>query len=120
MWNRQALQELIQNKLSGYQFIVVANREPYIHQRVGHRVECIFPASGMATAIDPIIRTCGGTWIAHGSGSADRQTVDANDHVRVPPDNPCYTLRRVWLTKQQEEGYYYGLSNEALWPLCHI
>lgn len=120
MWNKQALQELIQTKLAGYQFIVVANREPYIHQRVGNRIECIFPASGMATAIDPIIRTCGGTWIAHGSGDADRQTVDAHDRIRVPPENPSYTLRRVWLSKQQEEGYYYGLSNEALWPLCHI
>lgn len=74
----------------------------------------------MATALDPIMRACGGTWIAHGSGDADRHMVDAHDHIRVPPDSPAYTLRRVWLTKEQEERYYYGLSNEALWPLCHI
>src|SRR6185312_7001703 len=78
------------------------------------------PASGMATALDPVMRACDGVWVAHGSGNADRKTVDAKDHIRVPPDDPRYTLRRVWLTKEQEQGYYYGLSNTALWPLCHI
>jgi trehalose 6-phosphate synthase len=120
MWTKEALHDLIETRLRDYQFLVVANREPYIHRRVGKRIECIFPASGMATALDPIMRACGGTWIGHGSGDADRLMVDAQDHVCVPPDDPCYTLRRVWLTKEQEEGYYYGLSNEALWPLCHI
>ena len=78
------------------------------------------PASGMATALDPMMLACGGTWVAHGSGDADRLTVDADDRVRVPPENPRYTLRRVWLTKEQEEGYYHGLANSGLWPLCHI
>ncbi len=120
MWNRNALHELIETKLTDHQLIVVANREPYIHRRIGTRVECMFPASGMATALDPILKACGGTWIAHGSGDADRETVDSYDHVQVPPDQPQYTLRRVWLTKEEEEGYYFGLSNEGLWPLCHI
>lgn len=120
MWTRDALHELIGTKLRDFQLIVVANREPYIHRRAGIRVECMFPASGMATALDPILRACGGTWIAHGSGDADRETVDAYDRVQVPPDDPRYTLRRVWLTKEQEQGYYYGLANEGLWPLCHV
>ena len=120
MWTKEALHDLIENKLHDYQLIVVANREPYIHRYVGKRIECISPASGMCTALDPIMRACGGVWIAHGSGDADRKTVDRDDRVRVPPDEPRYTLRRVWLTKEQEQGYYYGLSNNALWPLCHI
>jgi trehalose 6-phosphate synthase len=120
MWTQHALHELIRTKLRDYQLIVVANREPYIHRRVGKRTECIFPASGMATALDPIMRACGGTWIGHGSGDADRESVDTHDHVAVPPNQPQYTLRRVWLTKEEEQGYYYGLSNEGLWPLCHI
>lgn len=120
MWTKEALHDLIQTKLCDYQLIVVANREPYTHRHAGRRIECVFPASGMATALDPILRACGGTWVAHGSGDADRNMVDARDHVRVPPDEPCYTLRRVWLTKEQEQGYYYGLANQALWPLCHI
>src|SRR5262249_21522025 len=96
-------------------------REPYIHRRdrVG-KIAVQVPASGMVTAIEPIMRACSGTWIAHGSGPADRDVVDKQDHVRVPPENPSYTLRRVWLSEQEEEGYYYGFSNEGLWPLCHL
>lgn len=120
MWNKASLHRLIDEKLRDHKLIVVANREPYIHRFVGDSIECIKPASGMATALDPILRSCGGTWVAHGSGNADRKMVDDGDHVQVPPDNPSYTLRRVWLSKDQEEGYYYGLSNEGLWPLCHI
>ena len=120
MWTRQTLRELIAAKMSGYQFIVVANREPFIHRYNGEQIEVLNPASGMASAIDPIMDASGGTWIAHGSGDADRDTVDEHDRLRVPPDDPAYTLRRVWMTRQQEQGFYYGLSNEGLWPLCHV
>ena len=78
------------------------------------------PASGLVTALEPILRACDGTWIAQGTGDADRDTVDADDHVRVPPDHPQYTLRRVWLTPEEERGFYYGFANEGIWPLCHI
>ena len=74
----------------------------------------------MASALDPVMRACGGLWVAHGSGDADRQTVDHRDHVAVPPEAPEYTLRRVWLSKKEEEGYYSGLANQGLWPLCHV
>jgi alpha,alpha-trehalose-phosphate synthase [UDP-forming] len=120
MWTRQALEQLIDTKLSGYKFIVVANREPYIHKFHGNDITCMRPASGMATAVDPIMQASGGTWIAHGSGDADKFTVDKHDHVLVPPEDPTYTLRRIWLSKQQEDGFYYKLANEGLWPLCHI
>lgn len=120
MWTKEALHEMVEAKLHDHKFIVVANREPYIHRYVGKRIECVQPASGMTTALDPILRACGGVWVAHGSGDADHATVDMHDHVQVPPEDPRYTLRRVWLTKEQEQGYYYGLSNEGLWPLCHI
>jgi trehalose 6-phosphate synthase len=120
MWARQALHDLITHDLHGHKFIVVANREPYIHRYVDGTIESIRPASGMATALDPIMRASGGVWVAHGSGDADRATVDANDHIAVPPDQPTYTLRRVWLTKDQEDGFYYGLANQGLWPLCHV
>src|SRR6516162_105908 len=120
MWTRHALHELISSKLSGYKFIVVANREPFIHSFKGSEIACMRPASGMATAINPIMQASGGTWIAHGSGEADRLTVDEHDRLAVPPESPTYTLRRIWLSKQQEDGFYYKLSNEGLWPLCHI
>ena len=120
MWTRQTLHDLISNKMAGYRFIVVANREPFIHRYVDDQITVIKPASGLVTAIDPIMDSSGGTWIAHGSGDADRDVVDEFDRIRVPPDNPTYTLRRVWLTREQERGYYYGLANEGLWPLCHV
>jgi trehalose-6-phosphate synthase len=120
MWTESALHDLIASRMNNYQVIVVANREPYVHRFAGDSIECIRPASGMAAALDPVIRASGGTWVAHGSGDADRLTVDEHDHVQVPPDNPAYTLRRVWLSKELEEAYYHGLSNEGLWPLCHV
>jgi alpha,alpha-trehalose-phosphate synthase [UDP-forming] len=121
MWNKEALHHLVETKLRDYRFIVVANREPYVHHYTPDRqIEWMAPASGMVSALDPIMRACGGTWIAEGSGDADRKTADEQGHVAVPPDNPSYTLRRLWLTKEQQNGYYYGLANEGLWPLCHV
>jgi len=120
-WNRERLHELIESRLEGRKFIVVSNREPFIHRhRKDGSVECIRPASGMATALHPIMMASGGTWIAHGAGDADREVVDANDCVMVPPEAPGYKLRCVWITPELELGFYYGLANEGLWPLCHI
>ncbi|HKY22471.1 MAG TPA: trehalose-6-phosphate synthase [Vicinamibacterales bacterium] len=100
--------------------VVVANREPYIHNKSADNVKWIRPASGLVTALDPIMRATGGVWVAHGSGSGDRETADERGRLRVPPNKPAYTLRRIWLSKEEEEGYYYGFANRALWPLCHI
>jgi alpha,alpha-trehalose-phosphate synthase [UDP-forming] len=120
MWTKDALQDLLATNVRDQQFLVLANREPYQHRQVGGRIECLAPSSGMVSALDPIMRATGGVWVAHGSGNADRKTVDRHGHVRVPPADPAYTLRRVWLTKEQEDGYYNGLANEGLWPLCHM
>lgn len=119
-WDRARLEGLIGAELSNRKFIAVSNREPYIHRFTEDGIACFRPASGMSTAIDPIMMASGGTWIAHGAGDADAEVVDQNDSLQVPPDSPRYRLRRVWLTKEEEEGYYYGLSNRALWPLCHV
>ena len=119
-WTPEALRTILRGELRGEDVIVVSNREPYIHQRRGDRIEVQRPASGLVTALEPIMRACSGTWIAHGSGSADREVVDAKDRVAVPPENPAYSIRRVWLSAEEEAGYYYGFANEGLWPLCHI
>ncbi len=120
VWCQDDLHRLIEEKLSGHRVVVVANREPYIHKYEGDSIQLIRPASGMASALDPVMLACNGTWVGHGSGDADRAVVDEHDRIRVPPENPRYTLRRVWLTAEQEEGFYYGLANGGLWPLCHI
>jgi trehalose 6-phosphate synthase len=120
-WTPQALRQVVRDHLRSAQVIIVSNREPYIHNfNADHHPVVQVPASGMVTALEPIMRACSGVWVAHGAGTADRETVDRNDQLRVPPDNPSYTLRRVWLTPEQEQGYYYGFSNEGLWPLCHL
>ena len=122
-WDVTRLRALIKTDLAGADVILVSNREPCVHsvQSNGntHDIRCEIPAGGLVSALEPIARGCGGTWIAHGSGSADRQTVDANDRIQVPPGDPCYTLRRVWLSEEEETGYYLGFANESLWPLCH-
>jgi alpha,alpha-trehalose-phosphate synthase [UDP-forming] len=119
MWTAERLRVSVQSKPLGPLF-VVSNREPYMHVRRGKNTELLIPASGLVTALEPILRACDGTWIAFGAGDADRDAVDRHDHLRVPPDKPEYTLRRVWLSKETEQGYYYGFSNDGLWPLCHI
>lgn len=119
-WTPDTLRNLLHKQLTGEQIIVVSNREPYIHIHGNDGIEIQRPASGLVTAVEPVMRACSGIWIAHGGGSADREVVDKNDHVQVPPDNPDYTLRRIWLTREEENGYYYGFANEGLWPLCHI
>ena len=120
MWTADRLAVQIQTRLHGGRLFVVSNREPYIHQRNGKTLEVTVPPSGLVTALEPVLTACDGTWIAHGSGDADKEVVDGHDRLRVPPENPRYTLRRIWLSKEEEEGYYYGFSNEGLWPLCHI
>ncbi len=120
MWTKEELFQMVQARLAGHKLIVVSNREPYVHRHGEDGIEVQQPASGMAAAIDPIMRACGGTWIAHGSGNADREVVDQQNHVAVPPANPRYTLRRVWLTEQQENDYYFGCANQSIWPLCHV
>ncbi|HUG25235.1 alpha,alpha-trehalose-phosphate synthase (UDP-forming) [Piscinibacter sp.] len=119
-WNPERLRTLLRTQLRGDQVIVVSNREPYIHEHGPNGIVVRRPASGLVTAVEPVMRACSGTWIAHGGGSADRESVDADDRVGVPPGRNEYMLRRLWLTPEEEQGYYYGFANEGMWPLCHV
>jgi trehalose 6-phosphate synthase len=119
-WNAETLRSVLEGELKGHEVIVVSNREPYIHLRDGDSVRVQRPASGLVTALEPVMQACSGTWIAHGSGSADRDVVDGHDRIAVPPGEPAYQLRRIWLTPEEETGYYSGFANEGMWPLCHI
>lgn len=120
-WTAERLKSVLREQLHWERIVVLANREPYIHDRTeSGEVRVRHPASGLVTALEPLLRACSGTWVAHGSGTADRENVDTFDRVAVPPEDPRYQLRRVWLSEQEEDGFYYGFSNEGLWPLCHI
>lgn len=118
--DKESLYELVQSKLGNSLFIVTSNREPYIHEMSGNDIKCRRPVSGLTEALDPVLRASGGTWVAQGTGDADRKVVDEHDRIRVPPDKPEYTLRRIWLTQEDVNGFYLGFANETLWPLCHI
>ena len=120
VWTAERLRISLQSKLKGKPLFVVSNREPYMHVRGDRGIDLVVPASGLVTALEPVLVASDGTWVAHGSGNADRETVDSSDRLRVPPDLPSYTLRRVWLTEEEVQGYYEGFANEGLWPLCHI
>ena len=121
-WTEGRLRDVIHARLGENALYLVSNREPYMHviDEATGSPRCIRPAGGVVTALDPIMRASGGMWIAHGAGNADRQFVNSKDKLGVPPEDIGYILKRVWLSKEEEEGYYYGLANEGLWPLCHI
>jgi len=120
MWTREDLEQMINNRFMGYDFIVVSNREPYVHEYSGKRIRCLRSIGGLITALDPIMRASKGIWVAYGSGDADRDVVDTENKIRVPPEDAKYTLKRVWMSKEEENGFYYGYANQALWPLSHI
>jgi alpha,alpha-trehalose-phosphate synthase [UDP-forming] len=119
-WTPERLRVFVQGRLRGSRLFAVSNREPYEHSHGASGVEWSVPASGLVTAMEPVLRACDGTWVAQATGSADRETSDEFDRVRVPPDHPQYSLRRVWLSEEEEKGFYLGFANEGLWPLCHI
>lgn len=119
-WGPERLRSALTEHLHGERVVILANREPYIHEKTADGIRVLHPASGLVSALEPVMRACSGVWVAHGSGSADRETVDANDTVRVPPGEESYAVRRVWLSEAEEDGYYYGFSNEGIWPLCHV
>ena len=120
LWTAERLAVHIRNRAGSSKIFVVSNREPYMHMRQGREIACVVPPSGLVTALEPVLRACDGVWVASGTGDADRAAVDEFDRLRVPPDDPRYTLRRVWLSEEEESRYYEGFSNEGLWPLCHI
>ena len=119
MYTKEDLQRLARYQLGNHHLIIVSNRQPYQHQLVDGQIRQVIPAGGLTAALDPMMQACGGTWIAHGGGSGDRLVVEAGNRVMVPTDDPSYALRLLWLTEEEQRGYYHGFSNQALWPLCH-
>ncbi|MSU56245.1 MAG: trehalose-6-phosphate synthase [Candidatus Taylorbacteria bacterium] len=117
-WTAERLKEFVKVHVKGHQIYVVSNREPYVHTRMKNKITYSTPAHGMVTAVESVMEACGGLWIAHGSGNADKETADKLGEIRVPPEEPKYTLKRIWLTEEEVQGHYIGFSNEALFPLC--
>lgn len=118
-WTAERVRDTFDETFPDGQLTVVSNRQPYAHVRSDGEIDVKKPAGGLVLALDPVMRALGGTWVAWGHGDADRKAVDEHDRVRVPPEDPDYTVRRLWLDEEQVENYYLGYSNQALWPLCH-
>jgi len=118
-WSPRRVRDTFRRAIPEGHLVVVSNRQPYAHERGDEEIEVERPTGGLALSLDPVLQAAGGTWIAWGHGSADHDVVDEHDRVAVPPENPAYTLRRLWLTDAEIEGYYLGYSNQALWPMCH-
>ena len=118
-WTKERLREFIKDILKNRKIIVASNTEPFVHSKQGNKINSFMPSSGLVTAIEPVMESCGGTWIAYGSGNADKLVVDKDDKINLPPREPKYTLKRIWLTEEEIRCYYNGFSNEGLWPLCH-
>jgi len=118
-WTAERLKEFVKTYLKDRKIFAVSNREPYVHSKIKNEIMCSVPASGMVTAVEPVMEACGGVWLAQASGDADKETSDANGKLQVPPDDPKYTLKRIWLSEKEKKEFYAGFSNEALWALCH-
>jgi trehalose 6-phosphate synthase len=112
--------ELFRAAFPGSRLVVVSNREPYEHRRRGGEIVSSRPAGGITSALDPLLQAVGGVWIAWGSGNADAEVTDPGGRVRVPPEAPRYTLRRIWLNRSEVRHYYLGFANQFLWPLFHL
>jgi len=111
--------ESVTDALDDRELLVASNREPYAHGFDDDGITYTRPAGGLTAALDPIMQELSGTWIAWGSGDADFEVADDGGRVAIPPEDPAYTLRRLHLSERQLSGYYYGYSNQVLWPLCH-
>jgi len=118
-WTKERLKEFVKDILKNRKIIVASSTEPFVHFKQGNKINSFVPSSGLITAIEPLMESCGGTWIAHGSGNADKLVVDKDNKINLPPREPKYTLKRIWLTEDEVRCYYNGFSNEGLWPLFH-
>ena len=107
------------SRLEQWHLVVVSNRQPYRHTFENDEIVVDRPAGGLTAGLDPVVQQTDGTWVAWGDGDADREAIDDGDSVRVPPEDPAYTLKRVWLSASAVADYYYGFSNRVLWPLSH-
>src|SRR3989338_6723883 len=120
MWTKKQLQETMKAKLADYLLVVASNRQPYSHIFKGGKVVCQRQPGGLVTALNPVLEATNGTWVAVGASPYDRQVLDAKQKIKLPPENPSYNLKRIFLSKEEMDAYYYGYSNEGLWPLSHI
>ncbi|HEX9628193.1 MAG TPA: trehalose-6-phosphate synthase [Acidiferrobacterales bacterium] len=98
--------------------VVVSNRLPFAFTRNADRHWTIKPGSGgLVTALLPVLRDRGGLWIGWTGAAGELPGLDAALDEAAP--NTGYALKPVSLTPEEVERFYYGFSNEIMWPLFH-
>ncbi len=117
---RQDLLQWSRAYMRDKRLVVVSNREPYTHVREQGQTHVLRNVGGLTVALDSVVQALGGLWVAYGHGTADRAAVDERSRVRLPEEDPTFTLKRVWISREDYQLYYGGFSNGALWPLCHV
>ena len=120
MWTKERLQETVKDRMSDYLLVIVSNRQPYSHILKSGKIVCQRQPGGLVTALNPVMQAVKGTWIAVGTSPHDEKVLDRNHKVTVPPEGPNYQLRRIFLSKEDMDGFYFGYANEGMWPLAHI
>ncbi|MCD6135069.1 MAG: trehalose-6-phosphate synthase [Candidatus Omnitrophica bacterium] len=119
-WDKDGVLELVKRRISDYLFVVASNRQPYIHRFVKGKIESFKGPGGVITALDPVMRQIKGLWVCCGTGNADRVVVKKTGKVKVPHCCPSYEVKYLWLSKEENLGYYFGFANQSLWPLFHL
>jgi trehalose 6-phosphate synthase/phosphatase len=97
--------------------VVVSNRLPVVVTRGEDDRLTIDPGhGGLITALAPVLRNRGGLWIGWPGISGE---ADIDDELAASHRDIGYDLKPVMLTEDEVDGFYYGFSNEIVWPLFH-
>lgn len=103
-----------------FKLVIAADAETRKSQKQNGEMALTIPAGGVGLSFDPIAKAAGATYIARGKGEDDKKAVDRHDKLVVRDADGAYTLKRLFLSEAEMADYYYGFSNQTLWPLCHV
>ncbi len=102
----------------GRRIVVASNRLPLRLQRTGDGWEAESGSGGLVTALAPVLRNRGGVWVGW-PGTVERDSEGLREVLERATADTGYRLEPVSLTRDERDNYYYGFSNEVLWPLLH-
>ena len=96
--------------------VIASNRLPFTIKKEKGKRRIVPGSGGLVTAMAPVLRNRGGVWVGW-PGTSEKD--DVSDLLDRASKDAGYVVKPVMLTKKEVRDYYYGLSNEVLWPLFH-
>ncbi|MFQ5559455.1 MAG: trehalose-6-phosphate synthase [Nitrospinota bacterium] len=102
----------------GARLIVVSNRLPIVIEQDDGQWVCRPGSGGLVTAMAPVLKNRGGQWIGW-PGITTEHDVDHESILDAATENAGYSLKPVLLTEEEKNKFYFGFSNEIIWPLFH-